>query len=101
MDAITELPVREAKVAGKLAERSLNELLTVAKAYPASYDRERLTMEADVILDSALEEAGRICSRFPDLETKDQLSLFDDSRFGLLERLKGERADRRRKRKRS
>jgi hypothetical protein len=84
MDAITELPVREAKVAGKLAERSLNELLTVAKAYPASYDRERLTMEADVILDSALEEAGRICSRFPDLETivwDDPLGALIDGEF--------------------
>jgi hypothetical protein len=68
MDTITELPVREAKVAGKLAERSLNELLTVASTYPASYDRERIVREADVILDAALAESERICARFPELE---------------------------------
>lgn len=67
MDTITELPVREAKVAGKLAERELGTLLSTAKVYPASYPRERIMGEADVILDSALAEAERICARFPEL----------------------------------
>lgn len=36
----------------------------------------------------------------PAFHAQPQLALFDDSRYGLLERIKGERADRRRKRKR-
>lgn len=36
----------------------------------------------------------------PAFHAQPQLTLFDSSRFGLLERIKGERADRRRKRKR-
>lgn len=64
---VAALPVREAKVAGKLAERELETLLSTASAYPASYGRERVMYEADAILDVALDEAARICSRFPDL----------------------------------
>lgn len=81
---VTPLPVREAKVAGKLASRGLTELAIVAGTYPASYDAKRVMAEADVILDSALDEAQRICSRFPELEVvvwDDPLGALVDGEF--------------------
>jgi hypothetical protein len=43
--------------------------------------------------------AKQAWERSPAFHAQPQLSLFEDSRFSLLERIKGERADRRRKRK--
>lgn len=53
----------ESRLAGIAARPGLQRLLADARAYPASYDRERLMMEADRILDESLDEARRILSR--------------------------------------
>lgn len=61
---VEPLSLIEAKLAGNLASHELRGVIALAKAYPASYDSERLMTEADEILDRALAEAKRIRSKF-------------------------------------
>lgn len=53
------------KYAALQARPLLRALVADARAYPASYDHERLMMEADAILDDALDNAAAALRAYP------------------------------------